>query len=177
MEYELSISEILNSTLENYCPLVKKETVKILDAMSGFWSYSKTLLDYFSKHYSVKSLMGVEKDNYWEGFSTIFEKPLEYLNCLVEELPSNYNKHFDIITNFSPRCTSQARVNSLMPAYKRIREMLKEDGIFFATTYNYYEMDNLYYLVRSSGFEAKTVKKNKFDESESYYGWVLIATP
>jgi|GEM_PF-5869256 len=179
MNYKTSEHELLEKTLKEYLKLNKKG-LQVLDAMCGFWSYASVLRDYFGQE-NINELIGVDKEllnpvrEELKEIPKLFNKPLKYLISKLEDLNSDYDDRFDLITNFRPQCTNDKMIKELMPAYNKMRLLLKKKGILFATTFNESEKNNLITILEKTGFKIKKVNKNKFDEEGTHHGWIITA--
>lgn len=166
---------LLAITLKDYLPVNKKD-LHVMDAMCGFWSYSLVLKEHFGEN--INELVGVDKDDYFGNkMPLLFKKPLLYITSRLEDLGREFNDRFDLITNFRPQCYTEEMMLELIPAYERIREMLKNKGVLFATTYKEKEKDSLVIILKKTGFKVKEVIKNKHDKSQSNHGWIITAKP
>ncbi len=174
--------EILRKTLDTYFPKsnINNKEVKVLDAMCGPCFYFHIVRDFINDISKCIEFLCVEKDKDNAPFKFVLEDyTKEHPNFRfkligVENLDTNkYENYFDVIFNFRPGCFIKTYTDLIKP-YIRINHMLKESGVFFATTYNAYEAKCLYDLLWGIFDNVKT-EKNKHDLAEKYYGYVIIA--
>ncbi|MFA5406629.1 MAG: hypothetical protein WC307_04710 [Candidatus Nanoarchaeia archaeon] len=64
------------------------------------------------------------------------------------------------------KCANQSS-NCPFTIYERLYKLLKHGGIFYAVTYNHYEMDDLTSFVKEAGFKSINVKPNNISEEYS----------
>jgi hypothetical protein len=170
----LSEKEIFKKTLNEYLKVeeLKKQDLIALDAMCGYWHYKDWLFKFLEENYGCKHLLGVDiiKAN---SLTNITNKNYEFKQINIKDLGEEYDESFDLITNFRPQCYLQKR--RYKPAYQRLNELLKNDGLFFGTTYENCEIKDLIKILKRTGFEIKGKYKNKFDPQCKSNGWIVVA--
>lgn len=172
--YKVNHKDLFYKTLEKYLkPVMNLKDLNVLDLGCETWFYKNSLFNFLNQ-FGCNYLLGVDcNERLITSSLKLVQKPLEFKLTKVEDLGEEFNESFDLITNFRPYCKNLSLF--IKEQYKKCYELLKKEGVYFGTTYDEEEKNDLVPVIKDSGLKIISVDRNELDPMELQHGWVIIA--